>query len=416
MDCTVFRAYKNGNKSNFAFVYSNGIVCVGGALMSTVGEYRSFITDIDKIKKVRSDKRIVDALHNMKVSDIEIEIINPSKILDDVHGIELYLLLLAWVTLRVENKQLKLYTQYVKIFSNISNSRNYLTLFSIVFSEKVAQKLVPIPQTAVNNIEDYTYSIWKEIAISNLNINGVVKLEDWFYIKRSGKYLYDTPILRRKFVISEDVEEFLLDINKVRNNIKIDDSGLNMAIQFPIYYAKQQLLLSDMSVCLLYPSKGISVDSLKNIKPDLKRITNILVNLNSNGVIHGDLHSGNITWDGKEYWLIDFSESIIFDRLDDIILFYKNYFQTFYEENEDVLKRMANTEKQLLFNIWTAWDWYKLSSDMINNPQILCREDLPKVKKINEYAFTHITNINKEAPNFNNYLLTLGLLKGKIPS
>lgn len=416
MDCTVFRVKKDNLKSNFAFVYSNGVAAIGCAISSTTGEYREFVTDLTTIEKISSNKVVLHGISKLQVSDLEIEIINPSSLLDRVPRLEMILLLLSWVSLNATTNQLKLYDPYVNIFSSIVSKKDkisYLNIFNLAFSSRMAQKLIPVPRAAMDNTNDRSLSVWKEIDVSNLNIDGIVKLSDYFYIRKSGKYLYDSQIIRRKFKISEDMEDFLLDMNKIRKNIKVEDSGLNLAIQFPIYYAKQQLLLSDLSLCLLFPSKGISLDSIKNMNLDIKQITEYLLNLNKNGIIHGDLHSGNVTWDGKHYWIIDFSESVLYPNIDDILTFYKNYFQTFYEHNEDKLKRMVNMDKESLFILWTAWDWYKFSSDIINNPSIVNKDVLPKIKKINDYSFTHLTNLpssNKSTVNFNEHLLSLGLL------
>lgn len=203
---------------------------------------------------------------------------------------------------------------------------------------EIGQKFIPLTINDIENSEDIKLAPWREVFIaslaSDLVINGITPgipiYGDWFFIQGNSYDLWDNRVSKVKIDHSklatdivrrlEDARKgtYLLDpINRKKMYISFSLEGLSEAIDIPIEYAEQQLVLSDITLCTLTEHIGRTIANLPNVvdKISVNKVSSIymfaeysafmktmfgfiytLHCLNSRlGVIHGDLHLNNVT-------------------------------------------------------------------------------------------------------------------------
>jgi hypothetical protein len=235
---------------------------------------------------------------------------------------------------------------------------------------KIGQKIIPLNLSEVQNPFNIKYKPWKEYLISekvqSLVINGICAglplLGDYFYIKNTRKTLFDNYVQYMKLEHSEQavgIARKLIEAQrstfktknmsvKMNNGKEIlelknaavlkaykdEDDGpdsyqeieewlsgkfrvLHEKIDDPIEYAREDIIMSEMALCITSEYVGRTFYDAINIslvnEKFAKEIGNIFINydcwakyifelvytlycLNSKkGIIHGDLHLNNFT-------------------------------------------------------------------------------------------------------------------------
>lgn len=259
------------------------------------------------------------------------------------------------------------------VINMLYNNLNCYTVRSRVGSKslmKVGQKIIPLNLSEVQNPFNIKYKPWKEYLISekvqSLVLNGICAglplLGDYFYIKNTRKTLFDNYVQYMKLEHSEQavgIARKLIEaqrstfktkeasikmhngkeIVQIKNNAvlkayKDDDEGpdsyqdieewlsnkfkvLHEKIDDPIEYAREDIIMSEMALCITSEYVGRTFYDAINIslvnEKFAKEIGNIFINydfwakyifelvyalycLNSKkGIIHGDLHLNNFT-------------------------------------------------------------------------------------------------------------------------
>jgi len=448
MACVYKVKYKT-NKSIFAFIYENGLVCLGPTRYSSAGEYRILVTN----KKFLVDKRdhpIVSTVLGEMQTHQGIEFI-ANRNDDALDPLLLFSITWIWYNVSIMDKEVKLDAAGAMIRNSLSSTINTTNVFqpfhaiftsnkrlfnkiikqfglmevnmltNAIFPELRSQKLIPVPTMALDR--DLHFALWKELHVGELRIPGVVHWLDWFWLEPSSKFIYDTPYMREKYNKSREIADILAnDLERIREKLAVVDEKMAEIVRIPYYYAKENILLSDKSIVIIYPHAGVSMDNLDEvIKFDTVPVSKALATLNGRGIIHNDLHLGNIVHEHDKTLIIDFSDCVIYPQ--DVRLIVNNYYEhfpTLYSENEHQIKSMAEINPARLFNIWTAYDWFKLSKDIINvGKEHFDSETIEAVTKINESAWRYLSENIGPGPDvisFNDYLLGSGAPAPNIPS
>jgi hypothetical protein len=207
----------------------------------------------------------------------------------------------------------------------------------IVSPVEIGQKIIPLSIKQVENLGDIRFSTWLEVQISiyatDLVINGISPTFpmfcNWFLIRNADTSLYDNSVMHFKLHNSELAVGVVRDLEQARKNTYLLDplkkkeiflsynmEGLSKAIEIPMDYAEEEMIISSNALCILseYVSRTMA-DQPRLIQiPELVGITRDFLHqpewyhkywfeylyglymLNSKlGVIHGDLHLNNIT-------------------------------------------------------------------------------------------------------------------------
>jgi hypothetical protein len=218
---------------------------------------------------------------------------------------------------------------------------------------KIGQKIIPLSISETQNPFNIRFKPWREYLISahlsNYIVNnispGFFITNSWFYIKNSRKGLFDNEIQYEKMKRSElaiqitellnraqlyTYENIAKKINKF--NTKTLDSyisnkfkELSKKIQNPIDYAKEDIIMSNVALCMLSEYVGRTIwdvillskasqyydklighpFTLSGYPIFAKYMFELCYNLycmNSiSGIIHGDLHLNNATLNSLTY-------------------------------------------------------------------------------------------------------------------
>lgn len=233
------------------------------------------------------------------------------------------------------------------IFNHIFTNKEDIIYKKSDPATKVGQKIIPLTISETQNPFNIKYKPWREYLISSHLSNYVINnispgfflTNSWFYIKNSRKGLFDNEIQYEKMARSElavQITELLTraqlytheNIKTGINKIKMKDvdsyisnkfKELSTKIQDPINYAKEDIIMSNVAICMLseyvgrtlwdvillaksssYYNELIGKPFIKSGYPIFaKYMFELCYNLycmNSiSGVLHGDLHLNNAT-------------------------------------------------------------------------------------------------------------------------
>jgi len=249
------------------------------------------------------------------------------------------------------NTLIKLYgndviLQFRNISMNIFNDSR-----SAMITTKLGQKITPLTIAEAQNPFNIKYGPWKEYLISNYFSNFVVNnvspgfcmINAFFYIKNARKGLFDNNIQYEKMERSELALQIVELLNRAQlfthENIRRNSSikkeiishlsqkfkVLHTQIQDPIDFAKEEIIMSNVALCMiseyvgrtimdvLYITRSSSYYNEMVCKPFTlpgypffaKYMFDLCYNIycmNSiGGVIHGDLHLNNVTLNDFAY-------------------------------------------------------------------------------------------------------------------
>lgn len=212
---------------------------------------------------------------------------------------------------------------------------------------RIGQKIVPLSISEAQNPFNIRYKPWREylisVKLSNLVVNyiapGFPLINQWFYIKNSRKGLFDNDIQYEKMERSDLAVQITTLLNRARlfsheniskkklSNIKKITTTwlsekfktLSYKIQDPIDFAKKEIIMSNVAICLISEYVGYTfMDILQlcnssdvlnknmgeiftqrgfsHFKKNMFEMCYNLYCMNKiAGVIHGDLHLNNAT-------------------------------------------------------------------------------------------------------------------------
>jgi hypothetical protein len=237
---------------------------------------------------------------------------------------------------------------------------------------KIGQKIIPLNLAEVQHPFNIKYKPWREYLIANrlsdLVVNNVTPgffiTNSWFYIKNSRKGLFDNEIQYEKMEQSDtaiQITDLLINAQshafantqRARNkstksrkkilNTWLSDKFQNLhdKIQDPISFAKEDIIMSNVALCVISEYVGRTLMDVMHISTGqyynnligrpftqqgypmfAKYMFDLCYNLYSMnsllGVIHGDLHLNNATFNTIAYQnQTDIKKSVLYILGDD---------------------------------------------------------------------------------------------------
>lgn len=211
-------------------------------------------------------------------------------------------------------------------------------------SLELGQKFIPVSIYDVESVNDLTLSPWREIYIaklvSNLIINGISPnyplYNDWFFIQGNTNNFWSNKISHIKIQHSEITKKIVKSIEAARRGafiinpidkkelyLSYNMEGLSQAIEIPMDYAEQEIILADYILCSLTEHLGrtladvpalmmydeyntmIAGPMFKNFSLFSKMIFEYCYGLyclnDKYGIVHGDIHLNNVTIFNKRH-------------------------------------------------------------------------------------------------------------------
>ena len=262
------------------------------------------------------------------------------------------------IMLKHKDEDMEFYNIIIKKYSKEEINKllsfiNYIRIDrnkdSIVDTTKVGQKIIPLSISEAQNPFNIRYKPWREylisIHLSDVVVNnicpGFFLINQWFYIKNSRKGLFDNEVQFQKMKRSELAEQITILLNRANlyTNENINDITkikkktadmietwisdkfkiLSDKIQDPIDYAKEEIIMSNVALCIITEYVGRTIMDVVKLCTTSKYFDDLLGNpftlkglpffkkymfdlcynlycLNyRSGIIHGDLHLNNVT-------------------------------------------------------------------------------------------------------------------------
>lgn len=375
----IYKLKTEHKKFIYAIHLQNDLVVLGPVFNSSIAEFRPFVYSYKKCKKMAKKPLIQDLIQEVRKSKKLTFIIEDKSNPNDIY-LFYVLVKLLYNYFAIEYNQDNLF--YKKLFHVKLTPEIFKLLRKIFSSKHDCCKIVPL-------ISKKDYKNNNEIRVSKLNIPNTVKINKFFVIK-SSKNLFDSNNIKKRYKITKKAKK----IKVMLSSIEGVGSTFVEIVKIPIEYLNDNVILSNFSLCLIMNFNGFS--NIKKVQANLGRIVDTLILLNSNGIIHNDLHINNILFSNTnleikkdDFTIIDFGESIFITDIERILLYYKTLFPTFYSENKEQIKRLE-FEPEKIFNIWTAFDLYNLTNELKS--------------EINDMAIKHLTDLENKNGNFNHYI------------
>ena len=240
------------------------------------------------------------------------------------------------------NKDIQIFTNYIKTNNkDIIELIDILTYYNFKLRLELGQKLIPFNYIELKDYKNIIHHQWKELLINKTTLNLLYNLNspcfslfsNWFLIVNSNKNLFDNDVIFDKLFYSDSIKEILnylylaknnlINLNNEQNNDnKNTISTLIKKLKMIISSSENNLLMSNVSMCYLseysgktifdYFNKLISNNQIDNnignlmidyelFKKYIFEIIYSLYCLNIKGIIHGDLHLNNITFNIQNY-------------------------------------------------------------------------------------------------------------------
>jgi hypothetical protein len=312
---------------------------------------------------------------------------------------------------------------------------------------EIGQKIMPLTISQVENIEDILYPNWAELRIASmvgdLVINGISPsfpiFNDWFFIKGSTVNMYDNQVMHIKLHNSETASEIVKELEQARKNTYILDpvenkeiflgynmEGLSRAIEFPMDFAEEEIVVSTNTLCSLTEHVGRTMadqPALMNDK-DYSNATGALFSsptwfskytfeylyglysLNIKlGVIHGDLHLNNITLFAKRL-VVNYKDGN--PHFPNPVIIYNVHGTLYIYPTTGRTSCIIDFSRSVINDISPVID-----SRITHNKYIIINEQMKKIMHIYEHNFPEFYNTYKaELRNAleNNYSIVFKLL------
>ena len=254
-----------------------------------------------------------------------------------------------------KNQEINMNTLYNNIMFTEKDKQHFLSLYKTHKKEiynlvilykfynrndanrlEIGQKIIPFNYIQLKEYKNIIHFQWKEILINkivntllyNMNSPSFSIFIDWIFINNSNRNLYDNKEIYNKILYSDKIKSILQLLNKansefseIYNQQKNDFiDSLIKKLKKIIKLSENKVLMSNISLCYLSEYSGKTVyDYFNKIKDKERLHTNIgnlytdynmfkkymfeiiygLYCLNLKGVIHGDLHLNNVTFNKK---------------------------------------------------------------------------------------------------------------------
>ena len=259
------------------------------------------------------------------------------------------------------NKDIDIFTNFYKDNNEEINSLiKELTYFNINNKLELGQKLIPFNYIQLKDYKNIIHPQWKELLINKIILNLIYNNNSpcfpifgyWFLITNSNKELFNNDIIFDKLNYSEKIKDILnylyfaknnlIDLNKTNDN-KLIISNLLKRLKKIISLSEDNILMSNVSLCFLSEYSGKTIydyynkislnininNNIGNLLSDYdifkKYIFEIIYSLyclNLKGIIHGDLHLNNITFNIQKYNTIN---NYILYNINDKNYIFKHY-------------------------------------------------------------------------------------------
>ena len=333
---------------NYAFCYWEDdilkFMCYGYPYESRDGEYRNFFRTWEKFQQIYEESK--DILSGIELIVLEIlssdEYITEThiyanddcdydKIVNEVKDKRLEVMCLSYALLffslqtfsyKIENHASK---KYFKILNKITDKYPILREYSYAYIMETefnvsrcaaGQKYVPISYLSSISSSSIDYSCWREIyigrIINNLNVNFICNnipiFIGWTYICNIGKLAFENGELRDLYKDSDSAIEAIKKIDKSSEDLERERILL------------EQQIMTDIVGLIVFESKGFTLESIvrymiyhptwnrdyfTNAKINMEYVFCLMYNLHCLNerldIIHGDIHSNNITFERDDY-------------------------------------------------------------------------------------------------------------------
>lgn len=203
---------------------------------------------------------------------------------------------------------------------------------------ELGQKFIPLTVYDVEDMDNLKLAPWREMYVSsiigNLVINGISPsfpiFDDWFFIQGNSIDFWDNRVSHIKLDHSEIATEIVKKLETTRKGTYVIDpikkkemylsfsmEGLSEAIEIPMDYAEQEIILADMILCSLTEHVGRTLADIPKLLmiDDYSKVyygplfksfplfakyifddVYSLFCLNTKlGIVHGDIHLNNTT-------------------------------------------------------------------------------------------------------------------------
>lgn len=234
------------------------------------------------------------------------------------------------------------YTKHTEEITNLIKSFTYFNYNNKIKLE-LGQKLIPFNYIQLKDYKNIIHPQWKELLINKIVLNLIYNINSpcfsifgyWLLITNSNKDLFDNKIIFDKLDYSEKIKEILnylylaknnlLELNNIKDN-KSFITNLVKKLKNIISISEDNILMSNVSLCYISEYSGKTIFDYYNklgfkyyINPNIgnlfsdydifqKYIFEIIYSLyclNLKGIIHGDLHLNNITFNIQNYNNLD---------------------------------------------------------------------------------------------------------------
>jgi len=229
---------------------------------------------------------------------------------------------------------------------------------------EIGQKVIPFNYIQLKEYNNIIHFQWKEMLINKIATNLLYNMNsptfsifiDWMMVNNSNKNLYDNKEIYNKILYSDKIKNILQLLNKANTefyNIYVKQKNefidsLIKKLKKIIKLSENKVLMSNVSLCNLSEYSGRTVfdyfNKIKDKEQVHKSIGDLysdfemfqkymfeiiygLYCLNLKGIIHGDLHLNNVTFNKKNL-NVNNNSNIIYSlnitKNDDVIDFLNN--------------------------------------------------------------------------------------------
>jgi hypothetical protein len=229
---------------------------------------------------------------------------------------------------------------------------------------EIGQKVIPFNYIQLKEYNNIIHFQWKEMLINKIATNLLYNMNsptfsifiDWMMVNNSNKNLYDNKEIYNKILYSDKIKNILQLLNKANTefyNIYVKQKNefidsLIKKLKKIIKLSENKVLMSNVSICNLSEYSGRTVfdyfNKIKDKEQVHKSIGDLysdfemfqkymfeiiygLYCLNLKGIIHGDLHLNNVTFNKKNLNVNNNSNviySLNITKNDDVIDFLNN--------------------------------------------------------------------------------------------
>lgn len=403
--------------ANVLYIYHNVYIIYGPTPISSDGEYKGYITNInqfcyDNFADYSEDLEVAAQLYD------NLKIISPIDKSDVIKVLLKTLYLLKTYVMYPQNcnQEFKhIFTPYLnKIKGSPSNLifQLHMMMYNkteanllVTYTTNIGCKIIPLSYYDIKNLDKKTLSFNTEIMINKLISqfinNGICfnfsLMYQYYYFKSSEHIFNNTDINKKKNNGELSTYKIMIDRYK---NLESNDVKYKYKLKQLITFAEKKLIYSDFNCLLLAKNTGETllyylynnnefINNLVVCKSLIFQILYVFMCLHEKlNIIHGDIHLNNITVNNgdnynllykigdKKYTfkgtyfisLIDYGRAVLFPKYFDndidisknniqkLLNYFNKIMPEYYEENLNKIKNLISTNTNAMFKVLSVLD------------------------------------------------------------